>query len=145
MTIDVVWVQRLPDRNLLFLIEALAGKFVYDLDDNLLVSPLYQRLSDTYKEILCALLRESKIVSATSNRLLDSLQTRSGSRLDGKSVIAPNLAVDVEVLHVGEDPSSLLLAMSGPLPLTTSHDCFMRGVKRFVDRRNLPIVSLASI
>jgi hypothetical protein len=138
--IDVVWVQRLPDRNLLFLIEALAGKFVYDLDDNLLVSPAYQHLSDTYKEIVCALLRESKIVSATSNRLLDSLQTRSGSRLDGKSVIAPNLAVDVEVLHGGEDPSSLLLAMSGPLPLTTSYDGFMRGVKCFIERRNLPIV-----
>ena len=55
-------------------------------------------------------------------------------------MIAPNLAVDVEVLHGGEDPSSLLLAMSGPLPLTTSYDGFMRGVKRFIERRNLPIV-----
>src|ERR1700722_19613388 len=40
--IDVVWVQRVPVRNMLFLIDALGGKFVYDVDDNMLVSPAYQ-------------------------------------------------------------------------------------------------------
>ena len=76
--IDVVWVQRLPDRNILFLIDTLAGHFVYDVDDNLLVSPDYQRFSHTEEEIVRALLRESKVVSATSNRLLDSLQDAIG-------------------------------------------------------------------
>jgi hypothetical protein len=142
--IDVVWVQRLPDRNILFLIDALAGKFVYDIDDNLLVSPAYQRFSHTEKEIVRALLRESRVVSATSHRLLVSLQKRSGARLDGKAMIAPNLAVDVDVLHDSKDPSSLLLSMSGRLPLTTSYDGFVRGVKRFIDRRNLPIVYIGS-
>jgi hypothetical protein len=142
--IDVVWVQRLPDRNILFIIDALAGKFVYDIDDNLLVSPDYQRFSHTEKEVVRALLRESKVVSATSNRLLDSLQTRSGARLDNKSMLAPNLAVDVEVSRGGEKPSSLLLAMSGRLPLTTSYDGFMRGVKGFVEGRNLPLVYVGS-
>jgi hypothetical protein len=142
--IDVVWVQRVPDRNVLFLIDALAGKFVYDLDDNLLVSPAYQRFSHTVTEIVRSLLRESKIVSATNARLLNSLQKRSGTKLDAKSVITPNLAEDVDVLHGGKDPSSLLLAMSGPLPLTTSYDGFVRGVKLFIDRRNLPIVYIGS-
>ena len=59
-------------------------------------------------------------------------------------MIAPNLAVDVDVLHGGEDPSSLLLAMSGRLPLTTSYDGFVRGVKSFIDRRNLPIVYIGT-
>jgi hypothetical protein len=142
--IDVAWIQRLPGRNILFLIDALAGKFVYDLDDNLLVSPAYQHFSRTEKEIVRALLRESKVVSATSNRLLGSLQTRSGARLDGKSMIAPNLALDVNAVHDGKDPTSLLFSMSGRLPLTTSYDGFMRGVKRFIDRRNLPLVYIGS-
>ena len=130
--------------NILFLIDALAEKFVYDVDHNLLVSPAYQRFTYTETEIVRALLRESKLVASTSNRLLDSLQKRSGVRLDRKSVIAPNLAADVEVLHNGAEPSSLLLAMSGRLPLTTSHGSFVRGVKRFLDRRHLPIVYIGS-
>jgi hypothetical protein len=143
--IDVVWVQRVPVRNMLFLIDALGGKFVYDVDDNMLVSPAYQdSITYTVTEIVRALLGESKIVSATSHRLLSGLQMRSGTRLDAKSVIAPNLAEDVDVLHGGKNPSSLLLATSGRLPLTTSYDGFVRGVKRFIDRRNLPVVYIGS-
>jgi hypothetical protein len=143
--IDVVWVQRVPARNILFIMDALGGKFVYDVDDNMLVSPAYQgSFNHTVTEIVRALLRESKIVSATSGRLVNSLQRRSGASLDAKSVIAPNLTEDVDVLHDGKDPSSLLLAMSGRLPLTTSHDGFVRGVKSFIDRRNLPLVYIGS-
>jgi hypothetical protein len=143
--IDVVWVQRVPVRSLLFVIDALGGKFVYDIDDNMLVSPAYQdNISYTVTEIVRTLLRESKIVSGTSDRLLSGLQTRSGTMLDTKSVIAPNLAEKVDVLRGDKDPSSLLLATSGRLPLTTSYDGFVRGVKRFVDRRNLPVVYIGS-
>jgi hypothetical protein len=143
--IDVVWVQRMPARNVLFIIDTLGGKFVYDIDDNMLVSPAYQdRFSYTVTEIVRLLLREAKIVSVTTGRLVSSLQKQSAVSLDAKSVIVPNLAEYVDVRQGSEDPSSLLLATSGHLPLTTSYDGFVRGVRRFIDQRNLPVVYIGS-
>jgi hypothetical protein len=55
-------------------------------------------------------------------------------------VVTPNLAELVDAPASAGDPAMLLLALSGHLPLTASHDAFICGVSRFLERRSLPLL-----
>lgn len=143
--IDAVWVQRVPRDNPLFILDMLAGCFVYDIDDNLLGAPNYRpKPSLEYRSLICALLRISKIVTTTSNRLTSSLQRLSGVQIEHKTIIAPNVSDKVEQTTRVKKLDGLAIVSSDHLPLTKSLSSFVNALKLFTESRRLPIIYIGT-
>jgi hypothetical protein len=139
--IDVVWVQRVPSRNPLFLADTFDGRFVYDIDDNLLVTASYRPpFSPEFTTIVRTLLRGAKAVTTTSTRLMASLQRNSEIQIEHKTVLAPNLAEQIDVLPGEAKPDALLLAASDHLPLTASRTAFLSAIEQFARSHEMPLV-----
>lgn len=139
--IDAVWVQRVPSRNPLFLADTFDGRFVYDIDDNLLVTASYRPpFSAEFTNIVRTLMRGAKVVATTSGRLMASLERNSGIQIEHKTVLAPNVAEAIEVLPGDARPDALLLAASDHLPLTASRAAFLTAIERFARDRRMPLV-----
>ncbi len=138
--IDAVWVQRVPSRNPLFLADTFDGRFVYDIDDNLLVTASYRPpFSPEFTTIVRSLMRGAKVVTTTNARLMASLERNSGIQIEHKTVLAPNLAEHTEVLPGHAKPDALLLAASDHLPLTASRAAFLSAIERFARSRGMPL------
>ncbi|TXT42389.1 MAG: hypothetical protein FD139_3665 [Methylocystaceae bacterium] len=140
-TIDAVWIQRYPVASPLFITDMLDGRFVYDIDDNLLISPSYRpAFSAEWCRHIRSLLNGAGAVTTTSLRLTSSLQRHSGIQIEHKTFIAPNLVEKVEPLVGKSTPDALLLASSDFLPLTNSLEPFITAIRGFTESRGLPLV-----
>jgi hypothetical protein len=138
--IDVVWVQRRPTINSLLPINMFNGRFILDIDDNLLISPAYRpAFSESYTTGMRLLLRSAGTITATGSRLVDAIQRHAHITIEHKVVTAPNMTAGVHKKHLPV-PKALLLACSDTLPLTASRDAFVRAIKRFTDLRQLPLL-----
>jgi glycosyltransferase involved in cell wall biosynthesis len=143
--IDAVWVQRAPQRSGLFITDTFDGRFVYDIDDNLLGAPAHRpQFSAEYCTLVRSLLRASGAVTTTSARLTATLQRVSGVQIEHKAVIAPNVTDKVELLSGKPEPDALLIASSDYLPLTVSMQPFLRAIQTFTRSKDLPIVYIGS-
>jgi len=139
--IDAIWVQRAPRFNPQSLIDTFGGRFVYDIDDNLLSSPVYRpQCTVEYATLIGSLLREAGTVTTTNARLTSSLQRLSGVQIEHKTVIAPNVTDKVELLHREGQPEGLLITCSDYLPLTKSMKSFKGAVQTFSRAKQLPII-----
>jgi glycosyltransferase involved in cell wall biosynthesis len=143
--IDVVWVQRCPVASPLFITDMLDGRFVYDIDDNLLISPSYRpAFSNEWCRHIRSLLSGAGAIATTSVRLASSLQRHSGIQIEQKAFIAPNLAERIDPLPGRSPPDALLLASSDFLPLTTSLEPFISAIRRFTESHRLPLIYVGS-
>jgi len=138
--IDAVWVQRVPLVSFDGIISLFGDRFVYDIDDNLLITPSYRPpFSQFWCDIVKQLLKHSSWITTTSPRLVASLQFHSGIQIEHKVSFAPNV---VEFGHprsyIGK-PDAVLLASSDTLALTSSREPFFKALEAFLRSKELPL------
>jgi hypothetical protein len=144
-TIDLIWVQRgaLSYFNLIH--EHFHGRYVYDLDDNLLITPAYRTpYSPVWTEVIKNFMEGAACVTVTTPRLVDSLQRASGVQIEHKIVLAPNLIETVTPRRFFTPPEALLIAASDALPLTASRSQFFKAINGFCNMRNIPILYIGT-
>jgi len=143
--IDMLWVHRSVEPGVQLLMRALGQPFVYDVDDNLLVSPSYREAfpAETM-EVAHGLLRGCAVLSCATPRLLQLLQRHSGIRLAAKAVITPNLASGPPAHPQPGPPKAVVWASSDRPALTASRREIERAVRDFCLAHKLKVVCLGA-
>lgn len=140
-TIDVVWVQRGPTTAVDMVLELFDGRYAYDIDDNLLVSPTYrQPFSQEWRDVIITMLASAACVATTTPRLVDSLQRHARVQFEQKVFMSPNVTDIVTPRRFTGTPAALVLATSDSLPLTTSRAAFFAAINKFCAGRDMPLL-----
>ena len=142
---DAIWVHRSVDEGALLLTQALGRPFVYDVDDNLLASPLYRApFPAETMETARALLRNCAVLSCATPLLFSLLQQRAGMRLAAKAVVTPNLAQGVPRAWAPGPPNAVVWASSDQPALTGSRVEVERAVRDFCLAHGLRLVCMGA-
>jgi hypothetical protein len=140
---DVVWLQRGADPWLTDLVaQRLAGRFLLDLDDHLLVRPSYVT-RDEWPDAaaLTRALEACRVLTVSSCRLTGLLESRSGRALSSKAHICRNAVAFGRMAPPPRRgrPAALLLAQGHRLALTTSAEDVLGAIASFAHSRRMPI------
>ena len=132
-----IWVQRSVDPAVQLLLRILGRRFVYDLDDNLLVSPSYRRaFAAEAIETAAGLVRDCAVLSCATGRLAAQL-----GRAD--AVVTPNLAFGAARRVVG--PARMVVWASSDVPaLAGSRGEIERAVRDFCRAHGLPVLCIGA-
>lgn len=132
-----IWVQRSVDPQVQLLLRVLGRGFVYDLDDNLLVSPSYRRaFASEAIETAAGLVRECAVLSCATRRLAAQL-----GRPD--AVVTPNLAFGAARRVVGR-ARTVVWASSDAPALAGSRGEIERAVRDFCRAHGLPVLCIGA-
>ncbi|MBM4284600.1 MAG: hypothetical protein FJ128_05050 [Deltaproteobacteria bacterium] len=137
---NAVWVQKVDDAGLLeHLAERLEGRFLYDLDDNLLARAAYRGQDLVNREGVKLGVRLCGVLAVTSARLAALLERYAGVSLEGRVAVCPNGGEFQEGLRAPAPPRGLLFTSSDALALTSSAAPVLSAVGAFARRHRLPI------
>lgn len=143
--IDVIWVQRGALSCQALIHDNFEGKYVFDIDDNLLISPSYRMpFGAAWISAIKSFLSGAACVTATTPRLVASLQNSSGVQIEHKAVLAPNLTDVVTPRRFSGPPEALLLAASDVVPLTASRSAFFSAINLFCTARGMPVMYIGT-
>ena len=133
---SAIWVQRSVDPQVQLLLRVLGRGFVYDLDDNLLVSPSYRRaFAAETMETAAALVRDCAVLSCTTRRL--------AVQLGRDAVVTPNLAFGAARRVAG--PARTVVWASSDMPaLAGSRAAVERAVRDFAVAHGLPVLCIGA-
>ncbi|GAC1348038.1 MAG: hypothetical protein NVSMB18_34960 [Acetobacteraceae bacterium] len=140
---DAIWVHRSVDAGIQLLLQVLDRPYVYDVDDNLLVSPSYRTTfpAETI-EAAHTLIRGAAVLSCATPVLFRLLQRHSALRLGPKTVITPNLAHGEPLAPEPGPPRAVIWASSDQPALTGSRAEVERAVRDFCLAHRLRLVCL---
>jgi hypothetical protein len=142
---DVVWLQRVRFGQLIsHLSERLADGYLYDIDDFMIGEPSYLSREELHPQTVIEALKNCKVLTAPSERLVRLLERASEINLASKNVLCPN---GLEFPLEGRtpcQPQGLLLTQSDRLALFPSREDFLRAVFEFAGRYNLPLYYVGS-
>lgn len=142
---DAIWVQRSVSPEIALLLYILRRPFVYDLDDNLLVSPSYRApFSPENMQAVRGFLRSCGVFSASTARLAATVQRRVGIRLVEKSVVTPNLTGTAPPAIVPGPPRCVVWSSSDTPALTSTRLEVVRAVRDFCLTHELRLVCLGA-
>ena len=140
-----VIVQRVPQVPSVAILEMTGGRYIYDIDDNLLVQPAYRPpFPPDFAWKVRTLLANASAVSVTNQFLARSLACASGLDVAGRARVLPNPLV--RRCHGVEDRPirRVLFASSDELPLVDSAPQVFSAIGSFCRRRNLEFCYLGS-
>lgn len=133
---SAIWVQRSVDPQVQLLLRVLGRGFVYDLDDNLLVSPSYRRaFAAEAIETATGLVRECAVLSSATRRLAE--------QLGRDAIVTPNLAFGPARRVAG--PARMVVWASSDVPaLAGSRAEIERAVRDFAGAHGLPVLCIGA-
>jgi hypothetical protein len=140
-----IWVQREIPPVAAMALMALARPFVYDIDDNLLISPSY-RLPFTIErqQTTRNLIWSCRVLSCSTARLAQSLQEPAIDQLAGKTVVTPSLLRDQPGPRPQGMPRFLVWASSDTPALTNSYLQMCKAVRDFCLSEELGLVCIGA-
>jgi len=142
---DAIWVQRAVTPDIAFTLAMLKCPFVFDLDDNLLVSPSYREpFSIESVQTTRNLIWSCAVLSCSTPRLGQLLQDPAMQHLVGKVVVTPNLTRDEPARRPVGKPRCLVWASTDTPALTQSRLPFIKAVRDFCLARQLKLVCIGS-
>ena len=134
-----VWVQRSVDPLVALLLRALGRPFVYDLDDNLLLSPSYRQAFATDGiETARAMIRDCAVLSCATARLAAMLEGGFG-----KAIVTPNLAAGTPAVTAGA-ARTVVWASSDTPALAGSRAEVERAVRDFCRANALALLCIGA-
>jgi hypothetical protein len=144
---DVVWLQRAADRWLACaLAERLRGRYLLDVDDQLLCRPSYLKPGDLPDpSAFTSALDACRVLTTPSARLADLLQGRSGIALGARARVCPNaLSFCALPKRRPVRPAALLVVQSHALALADSRDGILAAAAEAAARHRLPLWTLGA-
>ena len=130
---DAIWAQRVVTPDVALAIGMLQRPFVFDLDDNLLVSPSYREpFSIESVQTTRNLLWSCAVLSCSTPRLGQLLQDPAMAHLVGKVVVTPNLSRDLPGRRPAGNPRCLVWASTDTPALTRSRLPIHQGCPGFL-------------
>ena len=141
---DVVWLQRAVDPFVTQrLVSTLGGRFLLDVDDNLLCRPGYlQDFEFPRPEGIAEALRAARVVTVPSQRLAGLLAARAGADLGAKAIVCPNAARFAGLApREPRQPEAMVLTQGHRLALTESAEEVLTAIADVAGRHALPICS----
>ena len=141
---DVVWLQRAVDPFVTRrIVSSLAGRFLLDVDDNLLCRPGYlQDFEFPRPEGIAEALRAARVVTTPSQRLGGLLAARAGVDLATRLLVCPNAARFAGLAsREPRRPEAMVLTQGHRLALTDSAEEVLGAVADVTRRHALPICS----
>ena len=142
---DAIWAQRVVTPDVALAIGMLQRPFVFDLDDNLLVSPSYREpFSIESVQTTRNLLWSCAVLSCSTPRLGQLLQDPAMAHLVGKVVVTPNLSRDLPGRRPAGTPRCLVWASTDTPALTRSRLPIVKAVRDFCLARHLKLVCIGS-
>ena len=138
---DAIWVQREIVPISMVALITLSRPFVYDIDDNLLVSPVYRRaFSMEHMQSVRYLLQHCAMLSCSTVRLGQELQRAAMVPLVDKAIVTPNLSRGGAHARPVGPPGSVICVVSDSLPLTDSARVVILAIRDFCLNHGLRIV-----
>ena len=142
---DSIWVQREIGAETIIALKSLERKFVYDIDDNLLISPSYRpSFSIEYQQMVRNLLFSCTVLSVSTPRLARELQRSYVSPVVDKALVTPSLARHGSTVSPVGTPRSILWTSSDSHALTTSAQPVMKAIRDFCLNRKARLVCIGS-
>jgi len=136
----VVWLQRVRHAPLIsHLEERVGGQYLYDMDDFMIGRPSYIAQSELHRATVIRAVKSCKILTVSSQRLTNMLETGTGAKLDGKTLVCPNAFNFPEAVRQPRKLSGVLLTNSDTLPLFVNRAPFVAAVRQFIQRHDLPV------
>jgi hypothetical protein len=142
---DAIWVQREISPDVAIALATLGRPFVYDIDDNLLVSPSFRHpFSFEAMQTVRNLVVNSTILSCSTARLAQLLHSEAGTHLIGKAMVTPNLLREQPGPRVTGTPRFLVWVSSDTPALTDSRLSVIKAIRDFLLSFGLKLICLGS-
>ena len=143
---DVVWLQRVRNSKLIDHVGRVIGNnYLYDLDDFMIGEPSYipeEELRN--KEVIVKAIRNSKVLTVTSDRLMRLLEKSTGLSLCDKTIVCPNGFEFPKQTRAPSQPEGIILTQSDRMALTSSFGLVMTAMIDFSVRHGLFIYFFGS-
>jgi len=143
---DVVWAQRIRYGGIIsHLSERLNNSYLYDVDDFMIGEPSYVSQDDLHPQTVMTALKNCKVLTVPSLRLVRLFEQAMGSDLERKTVFCPNGLEFPGQGRTPAQPQGLLLTQSDRLALFSAREEFVRAVSEFSKRHSLPVYYFGSL
>lgn len=144
-TFDAIWVQREISPDVAIALATLGRPFVYDIDDNLLVSPSFRPpFSFEAMQTVRNLIVNSTVLSCSTARLAQLLHFEAMTHLIGKAVVTPNLLREPPGPRMSGTPRFLVWVSSDVPALTDSRLSVIKAIRDFLLAFGLKLICLGS-
>jgi glycosyltransferase involved in cell wall biosynthesis len=142
---DAIWVQRCISPQVALLLENMALPFVYDIDDNLLVSPTYRDpFPPENMQAARNFVRRAAVLSCSTAGIATILQFYTDIPLLHKTVVAQNLVRNAPAARPAGPPTCLVWASSDTPALTDSRLGILKAVRDFCLAHKLRLVCIGN-
>ena len=140
---DAIWVQREISPEVALALQTLGRPFVFDLDDNLLATPGYRpsfpaEMMQTVRNLIWS----SAVLSCSTARLGQLLQTAAMTNLVEKVVVTPNLLREPPPPRLAGKPHAMVWVSSDTPALTASRTEVVKAMRDFCLAYGLKLVCI---
>jgi hypothetical protein len=142
---DAIWLQRSVSAELTLLLENMALPFVYDIDDNLLVSPSYRDpFPPENMQATRNFVRRAAALSCSTAAIASILQRYTDVPLLHKTVVTQNLVRSAPPARAPGPPSCLVWASSDTPALSESRLAILKAVRDFCLAHKLRLICIGN-
>ena len=146
LQIDRVWVQRAPIVSISAILDLTGGRFNYDIDDNLLLSPSYRPpIPPAVRQGVRLLLATATNISVAMPGLVPGLTRHAGFDIVGRATVAPNLLIRGRGRReYASKPDKLLIGSSDFLALGAAGRNIFKAVATTARRHDLRVMYIGN-
>jgi hypothetical protein len=142
---DAIWVQRSTSPEIALLLDALGLPFVYDIDDNLLVSPNYRpAFAPEQMQAARNFVRRAAVLSCSTQAMATILERHASTALLHKTIVTQNLLRNAPAARPSGEPSCVVWVSSDTPALTEGRLAVVKAVRDFCLTHGLRLIFIGA-
>jgi hypothetical protein len=141
LSFDAIWAQRSVAPDVALLLDAMDLPYVYDIDDNLLVSPAYREaFSGENLQAARNFVRNATVVSCSTTRLASIIQRYAATAIISKVIVTQNILRSAPHARPIGEPTCVVWASSDVPALTEDRLAVLKAIRDFCLTQDLRLV-----
>jgi hypothetical protein len=142
---EAIWVQRSVSAEVALVLDGMGLPFVYDIDDNLLVSPTYREaFAPESLQAARSFVRQATVLTCSTARLATLLQRYAATPVVHKTIVAQNLLRNPPPARTVGPPGCVVWASSDVPALTEGRLAVVKAVRDFCLTHGLRLVCVGA-